>query len=222
MKQLTRAAALAAGSLLLAGAAQAATLQLDFDTDFSDFSDPGSASPSGTSPWLTALIDDGGSAGSATLTLTASDIGIADITQVYLNFDDALASTNLAITYASGPAEPTNIQTAVNTYQADGDGKFDILIDFGNDNFMENESIVFNINGTGAASAFVASDFNFLSDPAGEFKGPFYGAAKFQSTGNGEQSAWVAAVPVPGAVWLMGSALGMLGWMRRKRVVSAK
>jgi hypothetical protein len=27
---------------------------------------------------------------------------------------------------------------------------------------------------------------------------------------------WVTNVPVPGAVWLFGSALALLGWMRRK------
>ena len=33
----------------------------------------------------------------------------------------------------------------------------------------------------------------------------------------GLRTAWsVAAVPVPAAVWLFGSALGLLGWMRRK------
>ena len=27
---------------------------------------------------------------------------------------------------------------------------------------------------------------------------------------------WVTNVPVPAAVWLFGSALGLLGWMKRK------
>jgi hypothetical protein len=31
------------------------------------------------------------------------------------------------------------------------------------------------------------------------------------------RSGDIAAVPVPAAVWLFGSALGLLGWMRRKR-----
>ena len=26
-------------------------------------------------------------------------------------------------------------------------------------------------------------------------------------------------IPVPAAVWLMGSALGLLGWVRRKQVI---
>ena len=31
-------------------------------------------------------------------------------------------------------------------------------------------------------------------------------------------SAVVPAMPVPPAVWLLGSALGLLGWMKRKTV----
>ena len=50
--------------------------------------------------------------------------------------------------------------------------------------------------------------------------GPFYTAAHVLSTGGGPSSDWIAAVPVPGAVWLMGSALGLLGWLRRKSIVA--
>jgi hypothetical protein len=57
------------------------------------------------------------------------------------------------------------------------------------------------------------------------------GAAAHFNMGNGTQSfltklsggpAWavhdgnVGVIPIPGAVWLFGSALGLLGWMRRK------
>ena len=45
---------------LFALTGNAATLQLDFDYDFSDPGDPDSAPPGGISPWLTAVIDDGG------------------------------------------------------------------------------------------------------------------------------------------------------------------
>ena len=67
-----------------------------------------------------------------------------------------------------------------------------------------------------ASVGFVAGDFNYLSTPA-DINGPFFAAAKVQSTGDGEQSAWIAAVPVPAAVWLFGSALAGLGWMRRRQ-----
>lgn len=221
MQYYIRAAALAAAILLFMGGAQASTLQLDFNYDFSDPNDPNSAPPSG-SDWLTAVFDDGGSLGSATLTLTVGNIGGADVTGVYLNFNDALGIANLAITQSGGTGPTaTAINQSMNTYQADGDGIYDLQILWDNNDFMAGEVITFDIIGSGAASSFAASDFNFLAE-IGDERGPFYAAAKFQSTGDGEQSAWVAAVPIPGAVWLMGSALGMLGWMRRKRVVSAK
>jgi hypothetical protein len=65
----------------------------------------------------------------------------------------------------------------------------------------------------------VASSFNFLSTPdLVDTKGPFFGAAQFQSTGiEGLQSDWVAAVTVPAAVWLFGSGfLGLISIARRK------
>jgi hypothetical protein len=219
MNYITRAAALMAASLLYIGVAQAATLQLDLGTSFGDPFDPDTAAPDGAGPWLTALFDDGGTAGSATLTLSVADIGGADITSVYLNFNDALGIGNLSISYAggTGPA-PTSILQSMNTYQADGDGIYDLKIDWANNDFMANEVITFNITGSGAASSFVASDFNYLAE-VGDENGPFYAAAKVQSTGEfGEQSDWIAAVPVPAAVWLFGSGLGLLGWMRRKSI----
>ena len=64
--------------VLFTAPAMASTFQLDFDTDFSDPSDPDSAPPSGSN-WLTAVFDDGDTFGSATLTLTVGNIGDADV-----------------------------------------------------------------------------------------------------------------------------------------------
>jgi len=33
---------------------------------------------------------------------------------------------------------------------------------------------------------------------------------------DGQEQLFLVAVPVPAAVWLFGSALGLLGWVRRR------
>ena len=203
----------------------AATLQLDFGVSFGDPLDPDTAAPSGPAPWLTAIFDDGGTAGSVTLTLSvAGTVGDAEVTQVYLNVDDAIGAGNLTINSAggTGPVAGTSHQTGTDAFKADADGWYDILFSMPNnmDTFDGGETLIFDIT----ANSLVASSINFLSTPDPvDPNGPFLGAAKFASTsgcvtGPGECSDWVGAVPVPAAVWLFGSGLlGLVGLARRKK-----
>jgi hypothetical protein len=203
--------------------AMAATLQLDFDYDFSNQLDPGSELPDGSSPWATAIFED---AGLDTVNLTfsiAGTVGAAEVVGVYLNselgglsfttLDDSAVSSS-TITYAS------------NGEQAGSDGEFDIFIDLpppGGNRLTAGESISYQITGAG----ITANNFYSWSNPTEtSVTGPFLGAAKFGSTGECvvvneectyENSAWVAAVPVPAAVWLFGSALAGLGFARRRK-----
>ena len=219
MKLLAQTAALAATSLLFFGVAQASTLQLDFTYDFSDPFDPNSAPPDGAGPWATAIFDDAGSTGSVTLTIN----NLAnEITGLWFNLDDSMDAGSLSII-----ADGSNPVTANNIYQAgtaaqmraDGSGLYDIAFDLPppGSTFTSGQTLIYNITGAG----LTASSFGFSSElEVGSTAGPYLAAAKFQSTGDGEQSAWVAAVPVPAAVWLFGSGLGLLGWMRRKSIAA--
>jgi len=215
--------ALSAAALLAAVAAipaQAATVTFQYTQSF------GTTPPIGPSPYATAVFDDGGSAGSVTLTMTAtSTIGAADITGMYFNLvDDSTATLNgLGFSYVSGPEATNGVGVGTNAYRADGDGYYDILFDYpppgGPANFSAGDVSVYTITGAG----LLASDFNVIGAPgpgAGN-PGPFLSVARFQSTGtDGNGSDWVGAspVPVPAAVWLFGSGLlGLVGVARRKK-----
>jgi len=180
MKFLTQIAAVAAANLLFIGAAQAATLQLDFTYDFSDLTDPGSELPDGSSPWATAIFTD---AGVDTVNLTfsvAGTVGAAEVVGVYLNSDIAISGTSILDDSA---VSSSSITYGSNAYQAGSDGEFDIFIDLpppGGNRLTAGESVSYQIIGSG----LTASSFNSLSNPTETSEtGPFLGAAKFASTG---------------------------------------
>jgi len=219
-KKISRLPALSAAALLAAVAVssvQAATVTFEYNQSF------GAVAPDGPTPWATAVFDDGGTAGNVTLTMTASsNIGVADITSMYFNLadDSQVRLDMLTFTYSSGP-EANSVDKATDGHRPGGDGFYDIHVDFpppgGQANFPAGAVSVYNIIDSGGI--LVAGDFNVFATPGpGNTSGPFLSVARFQSTGGGEGSDWVGAVPIPAAVWLFGSGLlGLVGIARRRR-----
>jgi hypothetical protein len=134
---------------------------------------------------------------------------------------------NFAVVGTPGSV-PNSILTGVNAFQADGDGKFDVLFDFppppGSTaaRFTAGETVVYDITYTGIGS-LSAHSFRFPSAPGGGH-GPFTSAAHVQRIGiSDEDSGWIGdtglnnhmIVPEPAAICLMMLALGLLATQRR-------
>jgi len=198
--------------------ASAGTLVLDYNFEFS-----GAQAPAGPAPWLKAVFDDFGGTGSVRLTMTTSGLlNSENVKEWYFNLDPALDPDNLAFSYNGGlstAGAAVSITTGINCCKADGDGKYDFQFNFTpSTGFEALETVVYDIT----LASITAASFNFLSLPAGGH-GPFISAAHVQNTtgaGSGG-SGWIAGsmgqvVPVPAAVWLFGSGLVALGWVRRR------
>jgi hypothetical protein len=189
--------------------AHAAVVTYSYDMEFS-----GARAPGGDAPWLIATFDDHNSQGSVLLTLSSAGlISGENVKELYFNLDPLLVPAQLSFNYlANSSTAPVanKISLSSNAYKADGDGKYDIKMEFPNGSgFDAGEILAYEITGI---STLTAASFSFLSAPAGGH-GPYYAAAHVQNTtgaGSGS-SGWIApTVPLPAAGWLLGSGLMML------------
>jgi hypothetical protein len=192
---------------------------LDYDYRFNTtFSGNG---PIGPGPWVNASFHD---VTNGTVSLIISNNGLCGsefLSGLYLNLNTNYSATSLSFQFVGGTAgvRPTNIWTGRDQFKADGDGKYDILLDFdaaSAHRFAAGDYLEYLI--TGIADLNVL-DFQYLSAPAGG-SGPFFAAAHVQSIGGGELSGWIRPteftrifpVPEPSAAALLG--LGSVVYLR--------
>lgn len=205
-----------------------AAIEFDFNNVFS-----GSGTPGGSTPWVTALFQDDGSAG-VLLTISGSDLaGNEKLDSIYFNVNpaDNASIPNLTLTEqsASSGLAASTISTGVNGFQADGDGKYDIKLAFstGQGAFKNGDSITYLISGI---AGLTANDFAYLSFPAGG-AGPFYAAAHILAISPGNSSVWAepgggpllnpngTMMPEPAVFGVVAAALaGVVALRRRKSV----
>jgi hypothetical protein len=156
------------------------------------------------------------------LTLTGSMATGEYVDGIYFNFSPESSIPSLAISqFGPGPAN-SGINQSANAYQADGDGLYDIRIDFPNagaGRFISNNVATFHFDLAGIDESF----FNVLSAPHGG-AGPFLSAIHVAGIADGAttRSVWMAPVlvPLPTAAWAsMSSLAGLMGfgYIRRRR-----
>lgn len=144
----------------------------------------------------------------------------AFLSSLYLNTSVAplagAAGTCVTCTATNGQTMTFNFGS--NAFQADGDGIYDILIDFSTsaaNRLTPGEAIVFDLTST--TLGFTSDSFLVFSVPGGG-NGPFRIAAHIQSLPNG-QSDFITEgeVPEPTSLLLLGSGIATLAAGLRKR-----
>lgn len=210
-------------AVLSGGQAQATIVTYSMNIEFS-----GGTAPSASAPWVVVNLDDHNQSGVVDLKVTAPGLtGNENLASLYLNLDPALNPNDLifsSIVQSRAFTTPT-ISTGSNSFKADGDGFYDLLLGFAvggpPTTFIHGDMLELSISGIATLNAL---SFFELSLPAGGH-GPFTSAAHVQNTGGGGQSGWITDgtnggpnIPEPGSATLLvigaAGALGYRGWRR--------
>jgi hypothetical protein len=218
--------------------AQAATIGFGLDTRIS-----GTKNPRGTAPWVTAgfenmtgneaklLASSEAALASSTgvkLVMNNSDlVGAENVRKWYFNFDNPNVDVNdLKFKYigalSTGPKDQ-GIRTDEDKIEVRNDGFFDIRFAFGinGERFGKGEEVVYLITAPGGGD-IDASDFSSRS--LNRVSPGYFSAAKINGVRNalyqvsiiGDGTGSAGSVPIPGAVWLLGSGFVGLVLFRKR------
>jgi hypothetical protein len=205
------------------------TMGLDLNYTFS-----GTNPESAVSPWLTAQFADGPS-GSVVVTLIATNLTnnefVGGLKQNgnandgwYLNLDPNLNPSLLSFSspVKTGAFNDPAISAGANTYKADGDGYYDILVSFPewdglSTRFTAGDSYQFTVTSSQVPLTVDSFACKSILSATG-----YYTAAHVQSIGSGSNSGWIAATSVPEPATFVLAALGIAGmgllYQRRSKI----
>ena len=210
--------ALSLAMFVVVAFASAMTAQADqvtFVLGGADFSGP-TANTGGT---ISVLIEDITGGVRLTVTNNLVDPG-AFLSSLYLNTSVAplAGAVGTCVDCTATGGQTMTFNFGLDSFQADGDGRYDILIDFSTDaanRLLAGETVVFDVTST--TVGFTANSFLVFSAPGGG-NGPFRAAAHIQSLPNGESDFITETeVPEPTSMLLLGSGLVTLAAGLRKR-----
>ena len=216
MKKSLKALVIAALWLLCTDSAIAATVEFGLDFEYT-----GGREPAGDPPWLTASFESTNSAPNQ-VRLVIDTFGLQDpefVSSWFFNLDPELNAEYLSFNFTGGTGRRAEEIFSENDSRNSDDllGKgFDIemtwLTSTGS-RFMADKFLIYTITYLDAENPddmITASSFNFLN------QGALLTAAHVRGIQPDEGESWIAAVPIPGTIWLIASGAPGLATVRKR------